>query len=433
VVENAQAFSLGKQSFSFPLISFMRHSWSSRIAERYCCVLSPQLADWLDREVWKQTGFGEFHEPVDPASLLESAPEVIWPGLMSCDFLPLIGNASGDWLCVRLRENGDASQIVHWYHGGGDWIPWGEDLAAAIVFDAVVDRLPGPSHRHAIPAELPRLDATRTAEDPFLHWALEHLVDAKSVVDSPLVGYELASELIECQIAEVAIRCELISAALLNTRPAKLSEVFDRLNVSESQFAEYCFDHERIPAEFRSAFDWEQDWGSAEAHAIRVTELAPELAWGWEISGYAAQRRHEIEVVIKAFARGAECSIFTDQSVRLKTHWSADKSMKFSVARLLEIAAEVVQASPYLSQLAVGDADLTRYWVKQGERLEQQQRDAEAHQCFMNAGWDVGAGPMPVYADLLQRVANAAAGSGQLARAELARTHARCLHDRYAV
>ena len=87
-------------------------SWSERFARRYQCALSDTLADWLDREIWKSAGVGEYREPADVDQLLEPAPEPIWPGLMCCDFIPLIHNAAGDWLCVRVDQNNEASQIV---------------------------------------------------------------------------------------------------------------------------------------------------------------------------------------------------------------------------------------------------------------------------------------------------------------------------------
>jgi hypothetical protein len=49
----------------------------------------------------------------------------------------------------------------------------------------------------------------------------------------------------------------------------------------------------------------------------------------------------------------------------------------------------------------------------------------------MAAAWDVGAGPISVFAELLERIASSAERSGQSSRAELARTHRRCLQDRY--
>ena len=58
---------------------------------------------------------------------------------------------------------------------------------------------------------------------------------------------------------------------------------------------------------------------------------------------------------------------------------------------------------------------------------------AEAHECYMAAGWDLGAGPITVYGEILDRVHETATQCGQRARAELAATHRRCLSDRYGI
>ncbi len=135
---------LSKQS---KLSNNARRSWSARIEQRYRCRLSEDLADWFDSEVWKSEGLHEYHLPVDPEILLQPAPDVIWPGLMPCDLLPLISNDAGDWLCVRLDSRNNASEIVQWYHGGGDWIPWGNSICEASFLTQFAITCPVPSDR----------------------------------------------------------------------------------------------------------------------------------------------------------------------------------------------------------------------------------------------------------------------------------------------
>jgi hypothetical protein len=94
--------------------------------------LSDDLIDWFDLEFWRLKTIGVFSQAATPGQLLESAPTVIWPGFMPANFLPLIGNTTGDWLCVKVDESGFASRIFHWYHGGGDWLPWGESLSTPV-------------------------------------------------------------------------------------------------------------------------------------------------------------------------------------------------------------------------------------------------------------------------------------------------------------
>ncbi|MFK8110692.1 MAG: hypothetical protein AB8B91_00735 [Rubripirellula sp.] len=415
----------------------MPESWSTRIANRYCCDLSQQLTDWFDSEVWKQIGSSEFREPVDPQTLLERAPEVVWPGLMSCDFLPLIGNMAGDWLCVRMGQN-SASEIVHWYHGGGDWIPWGKDLAEALVFDALIDRLPGPSARHAIPAETPRPDLPNS-DDPILRWALKQLPVVEPAFDTDLKGSQLADLLISHSIAEVAVRCELICSALASA--VDLEQTLQDLMLDAAPTAEWVFDHQRIPEDIRDqlrsvqASSLDQDWQIAEAQAMRITELSSELACGWDIAGYAAMRRGEDVLAQQRFEKGATCSVFTDQSIRLKTHWMSDRSMKFSVACLSLTNPRAVEESAYLQMLMGEDFSkqhVTNHWLDLGTEFHEAGEFERAWSCFMNAGWDVGAGPMHVYTDLLERVVDASDRANHGARAELARTHLRCLGERYS-
>ena len=83
--------------------------------------LSAELARWFDDELWQHEGRSEYREPIPPSDLIETFPEAIWPGLMPPDFLPVLGNMAGDWLCMRIEPMGEVAEIVQWYHGGGDW------------------------------------------------------------------------------------------------------------------------------------------------------------------------------------------------------------------------------------------------------------------------------------------------------------------------
>lgn len=424
----------------------MSDSWTARIDERYRCTLSKELADWFDGEVWKQAGSGEYHSPIHPESLLSAAPQQIWPGLMSCDFLPLVGNDAGDWLCVRVDQDSVAAEVVQWFHGGGDWIPWGNSLAEALVFDSLIDRLPGPSRRHAIPAEDPRPmgHADEAAANPLLNWALQHLPSGVAVAfDAATPPSDVAEILLATNVAEVAVRCELVLSALM--RPERNFEQMLRADpsVSRTELAEWSFDTDRIPDHKRrllqqlgASFSGRQDWDAAVRFAQPVTKLAPSLAWAWDIIGYAAERRGDLELAKSHYRNASKCSVFTDQSVRLETHWAAEQSAKFSVARLLHLASEEVGQSDYLSLLCDPDSSqrsrqTTAYWIEQGTRQQAAEDFRQAHLCFMAAAWDVGAGPITAYGDLLERIAESAARSNQHARAEIARTHRTCLRDRY--
>ena len=380
----------------------MTQPWSTRIANRYSCRLSTELADWFDSGTWNRSGVGEFRQSIPPDTLISPAPEAIWPGMMGSNCLPILHNTAGDWLCVRVDEQNNASQIIHWYHGGGDWIPWGNNLAEAIAFDAIADRFPSHSIRHAVPAEStrPSRSSESKTDDFFLRWALDHLPD--SIATSINLGNhynEIATAFLANHVAEVATLCELSISALVD-RPG--------------------------------------DWQSAATHAKPATEIAPELGWAWESIGIAAETHGDLEAAKKAYLRAATCSAFTDQTVRLATHLSAGQAAKSSVARLLSLDSAIVHASEYMRLLCLEDepkrrAKVSGHWITKGRQLQQQNDLAAAYHAYVAAGWDIGATPMESYGTILEAVAETALAINQTARAEIALTHRKCLNVRFGV
>ncbi|HBV63905.1 MAG TPA: hypothetical protein DEF45_12875 [Rhodopirellula sp.] len=424
-------------------------SWSERLAVRYQCIFSPALTDWFDSGIWQSHGCGEYCCAVDPALLLADAPEPIWPGLMSCDLIPVIGNTSGDWLCVRVGENNEASEVVQWYHGGGDWIPWGRDIAQAIVFDGLIERISSDSRRHAIPAIAPRSTGHAERDDGLLNWAFGHMADGLAdSLNNARDSEQVAACLLDAQVSEVAIHCELILKALCHTdvESLQLAIGLDAESLSRNQLTEWVFDHSRIPDEYRQKIFsskhgmelGEQNWSSAASHARAVTLLAPHLAWGWEIVGYCEERSGHTDLAIDAYDKAARCSVFTDQSVRLNTHWATDHASKFSIERMCQLDEVTIEKSEYLSTVSkAGNADrrsaVTDYWKQRAVMHLEAGEIADAYECYMAAGWDLGAGPITVYGEILERVHETATQCGQSARAELAATHRRCLRDRYGI
>lgn len=412
-------------------------------------MLSTPLVDWFDDEIWRHIGLGEFREPIHPSVLVGPSPGCIWPALMPCDLLPMIGNTAGDWLCVRVDAQNNASQIVHWYHGGGDWIPWGKDLAEALFLDAVIDRLPGESSRHAIPAEDPRPSSPDgdTSLDPTLSWALQHLrPDLRAVVVGKIRGHELAEVLLQHGVAEIAVGCELILAVLGRLESPRREAIREAARAeSKRTRTRWEFDNELIPEEKRKQIRplMErsmpiQDWEVAAEQAERVNSLTTELAWSWDTIGYAAERRGDLPSAKHAYQKGARCSVFTDQSIRLETHWTAERAAKFSAARLSELFPEEVSQSRYLSLLCEADPnqrrhEATTYWTETGNEQMELGQFADAYESFVASGWDIGAEPMGSYAGILERIATAAQQAGQSSRAEIASTHRRCLRQRYGV
>jgi len=377
----------------------MTDDWSAQIASRFDCQLSAELTEWFDAEIWKHQGLAEFCQPIKPIELLDEAPDAIRPGMMRCDLLPLISNRIGDWLCVRIDERNLAAEVIHWYHGGGDWIPWGRGVSEALAFDAVVDRFPSYQRRHAEPAESLRSEAgsSRPSNDRLLAWALENLPrEVRLAIELERDSAVLSAALLNHRIAEVAVRCEQAISIVLSGDP---------------------------------------DWDLASKVVSAAARVTPELAWPWEIAGFAAEQRDEIDSALAAYARGARCSAFTDQSVRLTTHAVTKEAAKFSLVRLLELAPDAVHSDPYLTLLC-GDQlpcrqAVMQYWL---DRAHQQSANAPAaYDCFVAAGWDLGAPSLESYVKILEQAATAAAAAGQLGRAAVARTHRKCLSRKFGV
>ena len=114
----------------------MTGRWSTEIEQRYSLRLPDDVRAWLDEQVWRVAGGAEFRRAQTPEQLLDPLPGSIWAGFMLPDTLPIIGNDYGDWLCLRVAADGTISELVHWSHCGGDWIPYGTNLAEGLLYDA---------------------------------------------------------------------------------------------------------------------------------------------------------------------------------------------------------------------------------------------------------------------------------------------------------
>ncbi len=365
---------------------------------------------------------------------------------MPCDFLPLIGSAAGDWLGVRFDRDNHASEILQWYHGGGDWIPWGRTISEAIVFGAVADRLPGPKRRHSIPADDFQFRPA-SKDDPLLRWAEGHVgLDHHQITDSQFAGKELAEALLSERIAEAAVRCELIQDALAES----LSEVLDRsvaesLGVPWHTAVRWIFDADQIPPQMRDQLkadfgcDWSghQDWNRALQYAQHVTVQFPDVAWGWDVAGYCYEKLGQWSNAQQAYCQGIDQSVFSDQSVKLRTHWTAGEAAKFSVARLAALASDHAMPLPdeidrdYFDLLSGSEVDRRRvevqaYWLT---RAAQSESASQKFDALVAAGWDLGAEPIKALAEILAQIS--IADPSQTARSTVSATHSECFRQRF--
>lgn len=380
-----------------------------------------------------------------PQELLSETPEAIWPGLMPCDFLPLISSGGGDWLCIHIDKDGSARKIVQWYHGGGDWIPWGDELAEALLFDAIRDRLPGPKRGHAIPAVQHSL-AIDLGNDPYFLWAKKFLpAKVVKLVESELDSESLAEGLIDHQVSAVAVRCVLLEDALSEPLTQVLTpEVATNLQLPWNDVIEWTFDTDRVPNSVRASLaqkfsvdlSLSQDWEQASKLCKDVTQIAPSIAWAWDVLGYYHERKGNDSDAISCYESGSRASVFTDQSVRLQSHWVLEKAPKFSLARLLECSPSSIDGSEYLSLLREKNPSecrktVTEHWLTAAQAAFQSGDFAKQYGCLFNAGWDLGAEPMAAYDEIIAKISQAASNAGFDGLSELAKTHAACLKQRY--
>ncbi|QDS87144.1 hypothetical protein EC9_13200 [Rosistilla ulvae] len=426
--------------------------WCSALRDRYRFALPADLEDWFSREVWLKDRGGEFDQPVSPTELLSESPDFIWPGFMLPDSLPLLGNRYGDWLCLRIGPDNSASEVIHWYHGGGDWMPWGETLAEAVAFDNLRRRLPGRRQYYAnVAAEFDQ----HLGADTIPGWAAKHLPEpvARLLLDPPEAPIELdglADLLIDHGVAQTAVHGECALAALDSLLRQKLEPwVARELGIHWDQDAiRWLFDNDltppsvldRLAKEFQCDSDelCGQDWDTAVVHASAVAAKRGDLGWANDILGWSEERAGRPEAAITAYLQALHCSSFADQSVRFRTHWYRESEGKFAAARLQDLHAHwnaEVQHDPYLRLFRESKdqglrSRVTNHWMRIGERAASDGRWADAYDGYYRAGWDMGCDDLHVYEDLLSKLAEAAERSGQVSRAELARTHLACLINR---
>ncbi len=428
-------------------VGVMRSRWSRAISDRYRLCLSAELVDWFDSGVCDRLGGSEFCEPAHPEALLDESPECIWPGLMPPDVLPLVGNGLGDWLCGKVSARGSIDEIVYWYHGGGDYLPYGKSLAEAIVFDTLADRLPGRRQLLAIPAECDPIQHNAIVSAPLVTWALRHLPQPISeLMDVDAAPERIAAALLRHEIAVDAVRCDAVLAALDNPVRSRMThDKARKLGLNwERDIAKWMFDTDLMPAEIRIelANEWRdlgerpfaQDWSEVEQHCRIIASHRNDLGWVHDCLGWVAQRSGQPSTAVQHYNQASKTSIFTDQSVRFRTHFDSEEFAKFSVARLVEMGLAHNVDPQYvraLSQTATPRwrEGVVQYWL--GQLESNTAAASDRYQMIFAAGWDVGCDSILRYRELIERLGDAAMDANQFGRAEVARTHAHCIDSRY--
>lgn len=421
----------------------MSSSWSRQLETRYELRLSADSQCWLDDACWAGPGGAEFHEALEPERLLEPEPGLIWGGFMLPDTLPWIGNGYGDWLCLRIDDASTVSEIVHWSHAGGSWAPVGADLAEALLYDAACERLYPPPPEMTAPAS-PPAERYRFAE-----WGRERLRVRRGVEVEPFWGDAAQSgadplaALARCDVATFAVARDQALRRLESPLKARGDRRFARqLGVPwEPDFVRWLFDATGVPAEWRGPLAAQaqtpldellrQDWEAAAAIARGVIKRRVDLAWPFDVLGWAAERRGELSDAARWYARGVRASAFSDEATRLRTHWFAEQHGKFAASRLSHLRAHVARVDSddaYVRLYLDGDLNGLRervagHWLAQGRAALRERNWREAYESFYQAGWDLGWQSLQDFDEVLDGLQAAATEAGWTGRAALATLH----------
>ena len=346
---------------------------SAAIADALSINIEPSLARWWDQGLWRCRGGGEFSIGLDPSGLLTDGA-IPWPGLMPTNVLPLATNGRGDYLAVRVTDDSRTGDVIHWYHGGGDWIPWGRSWAEAVVVDHVGHRLPGLGCRHALEPPPPR-----TGAGDWYDAALEHLPPLNLRSSDP--GATLADRLLRSGVGTAAVL-----AGCLIAKPES---------------------------------------ASTEKWTARAIDEYPGLGWTWEAAGRFAERRGDAPTAIEAYRAGVRCGVFTAQSVRMGTEPPSHVA-KFSLERLRHLCPETIEGDAYLRALSEPDRK-TRlgrvgdFWRGLADGLDRD--DPGRLFCEHQAAHDLGCKDWRDHAEAMRRVTATATELDRPGRAAVARLH----------
>lgn len=442
---------------------------SQQIAARYRLRLSDAWRQWFDEDVACVRLPGSFRAPLTAEQLIRQAPREIWPGFMLPYTLPLVGNQYGDWICVNIAPDGSLGELLHWYHGGGDWIPLGCDIAEVVVHDVVDHFRPvGRQMLRGAPESIEpdqRAHALHAFQEPALrNWLCDRLSasskepsTATSDVAQTLANIELALQrgayldalqnMQQQAWAMDAVACDRIQYALQHGTLQLADPAIARaLGVNWSpDYVRWLFDVDQFPqlaraqiADLRGAGSglWEQqDWTLAGELACEVLQRRNDLGWAVNVAGWSLQRIGDAAEAAEIYFQGRFASAFSDQGVRMRTHWTDARYGKFSVAQLFELhdyLTPVQQEDPYLKTIGKSSNSRTvklvqEFWIDESRRLSDAQTFDGANCVLVRAGWDVGVEHLSDYKTILQSLVAAARAAGWEARQAVAQTHLNCL------
>jgi hypothetical protein len=395
---------------------------SSLLADRYHLSLSSQWKDWFDVHVKELELPGCFRFPVSADELCQDSPTFFWPGFMQPDAIPLIGNAYGDWICARITENNQFGELIHWYHGGGDWIPVGSCLAEAILHDAIDQYRPVQKQMLRGAAESIRQDSPGSirrevdGREQLCHWIVGSIpgfgIESSLSRLLATTGSENYQEslrfLMNKNVSMEACCCDTIESIITQTLPDDRSSIGGLPPSEWKRISELC---------------------------SQILQRRTDIGWSFALQGLSHFYLSGLDKARETWFAGRFASAFSDQSVRLRLHHLETGYRKSNIALLANHAdelPEMMRNDPYLEYFLNLKADsitetIQNYWYHRGLEALAQERFGEAYDCFFRSGWDLGAGQISQYKRILRNLLEAAQGAGWHARARLIETFIACM------
>ncbi len=405
----------------------MLTSASAQLAERFCLQLPADFKAWLDEECPARIHGGEFSLALTVEEMIDPDPGVMWGGFMLPDTMPVMGNRYGDWLCFRLGFDGGIRDWIIWRHGGGDWTTVGSTFVEALLYESASPFAHGNAARPSPAAE----------------WAIEYVrgesgVSLRALFDDP-TDSRLAALLdwrpslpVYRDLALLAVSCpfrtkatpSLAAQMSLRWDPDFVRLCFDTSSISREQAAEI---RHRLDADAEQFFV--QDWEKATATANAAAALSREIGWAFEIAGWGAERSGETDTAIQRYLSAMDCSVFSDESVRFRSHWFDPNHGKFAAARLRQLRYE--SDDPYQRLLLNGSEHIGKVvaaqWMERGAAAEWEGDFETAYRCYWKSGWDLGHPSLDGFSALLNDMARVAKRGNSVGLDTLAQLHSKSI------
>lgn len=425
---------------------------SDRLESQLSIELDAITRSWFDGAAFGSQWRGEFTLPVSVEELLMPSSATFWPGFMPPDFLPILGNGIGDWLCLRIDRHNQVRDVVAWNHGGGDYLPFGRSIAEALLYDHLRHRPNFPSAPGQMDPTSERWLIEQLAMDPdtcrdFQRWSPSDKHDTLSATPRLDPEYQQRLEwMLAHGWARHAVRCERIEMLLYyplwSFAAPRLAHKW-QVDWNRDMVA-WLFDSSLLPSPYRdryeqtclaqglttSAQEQPQDWDAILALALASIEEGCDSAWAFDLAGWSLMRRGDSEAAYDVWEQGCQASVFSDQSIRFRTHWCDPTIGKFSAAMLhrggrvpARIAKDYWCALTSPTSIPSPVARVSSYW----QTVAEQVTGWDGYRAWYAAGWDFGVPSRQLWPTILAQLQHCAIQGNAPALAKLAALHARTL------